>query len=1201
MPFCVCLQETHLKPGENFDLRGYISTRKDVTPTLRARGGVAIFIKSSIPFQVVAVKTKLQMVAVQTLFPNKCTICNIYLPDFSWSIQDLRDAVKQLPTPLLLVGDFNAHNSLWGSSHTDIRGGFIEEFVEELDFIILNNGEGTYINSRSNTLSAIDLALCSPLLAPSLRWQCLDDQHSDHLPISIEFAGRPMSLACNRRWQTEKADWQKYEGYMRNLTLPSSDVNEATNFITETITRAAESSVPRSSGQNQTRCVPWWNNEIASAVADKKRAFNIFKRTPTQENLIKFKQLRARSRRLILAEKKRSWEEYVSTITRDTPTPEIWKKVRRIKGKEFTPPSQVLVQDDRTVTSDKEIVEILAKHFEETSSSENYNLEFIRVKDNSEIPLDFSEETLSDYNRPFTITEFEAALNQSKNTAPGNDNIPYELIRRLPLNAQNTVLALYNKIWLEGEYPKLWKEAVIIPISKPGKDSSKPGSYRPVSLTCCLSKVLEKMVAARLMWYLESNNLISPAQAGFRKHRSTIDQLTRLETAIQESFAERNHLVAVFFDIQKAFDMTWRYNILRTIHEWGLRGNLPQFIQSFLRNRVFRVRKGTTFSEVHDLENGIPQGSTISVVLFIIAINKLVESIPEHVGKTLYVDDLAIFFSSPCMDTIEETLQAAIDSLVHQANNVGFQFSVEKTQCIHFCRLRSDHQDPVLNMYNRQIMCKDAIKFLGLTLDKKLYWDAHIKDLVVRCKRALDPIRALSSINWGCDREILLRLYKSFVLSKMDYGCTIYGAARPTKLAKLDSIHGTAIRIALGAFRTSPYASLYCEAGIPPLKYRREQLIANYGVSIWSQPNHPNHNSFFKNIAESPFAHRSTITRPTGVRFQELLDKLDTALPSVYETTLWEIPPWSFTSPKIHLECMSFDKRAASQAMIHNALESIFDKYPGHHAIYTDGSKNMQGVGSAITYGKDSYYWSLPLLASVYTAEQYAIWQALLFIGTLETGHYLILSDSLSSLQAINDFQTRDPLVHRNLAQITWLQQNGKTVVFVWIPSHVGIEGNQLADKMAKEASGNGVDDNIPIRAEDVKNTLKQTILDCWQTEWNHTVAKLREVKPMVHPWLDVQKLRSLNRREQSVVTRLRIGHTNATSLHLLRGNRQPNCEACNTRLTVEHILVECPRYEPFRSEHNIPRTLRAILGSTDSTIHRVIQYLKDAELFLMI
>lgn len=1202
MPFCVCLQETHFKPGENFELRGYISTREDITPTLRAKGGVAIFVKNNIPFQVVAVKTKLQIVAVRILFPVEITVCNIYLPDFSWSIQDLRDAVRQLPKPILLVGDFNAHNSLWGSSHTDIRGGFIEDFIEELDFVILNNGEGTYINSRSNSLSAIDLALCSPLLAPSLRWQCLDDQHSDHLPISIEFAGRPVSLACNRRWQTEKADWQKYEEYMRGLSLPSSEVNEATSFMTETISRAAELSVPRSSSQHQTRCVPWWNDEIASAVADKKRAFNIFKRVPTQENIVKFKQLRARSRRLILAGKKRSWEQYVSTITRDTPTPEIWKKIRRIKGKEFTPSSQVLIQEDRTVTSDNEIAEILAKHFQETSSSENYNLEFSRVRDNSETPLDFSEETPSEYNRPFTITEFKAALNQSKNTAPGNDNIPYEFIRRLPLNAQNAVLELYNRIWLEGEYPKQWKEAVIIPISKPGKDSSKAGSYRPVSLTCCLSKVLEKMVATRLMWYLETNNLISPAQAGFRRHRSTIDQLTHLETAIQESFAERNHLVAVFFDIQKAFDMTWRYNILRTIHEWGLRGNLPQFIYGFLQNRVFRVRKGATFSKLYDLENGIPQGSTISVVLFIIAINKLVESIPEQVGKTLYVDDLAIFFSSPCMDTIEETLQAAIDRLVHQANIIGFQFSVEKTQCIHFCRLRSDHRDPLLNMYSRQLVCKDTIKFLGLILDKKLYWDAHIKDLVTRCKRALDPIRALSSINWGCDREILLKVYKSFVLSKMDYGCTIYGAARPTKLAKLDSVHGTAIRLALGAFRTSPHSSLYCEAGIPPLRYRREQLIANYGVNIWSQPNHPNYKIFFKNYADSPFAHRSTITRPTGVRFQEFLDKFDTILPSVYEKTQWEVPPWDSTSPKVHLECLYLDKRAASQATIHSTLATILGKYPCHHAIYTDGSKNMQGVGSAFTYGEQSsYHWSLPPLASVYTAEQYAIWQALLFVGTLEIGQYLILSDSLSSLQAMNDLYSRDPLVHRNLAQITSLKKNGKAVVFVWIPSHVRIKGNQIADQAAKEASRNGVDENIPIRAEDVKIALKQKILDSWQTEWNHTVAKLRAVKPMVHPWPNMQNLRGLNRREQTVVTRLRIGHTNATSLHMLRGNRQPQCEACNTRLTVVHILVECPRYEPQRDEHNIPRNLRSILGSTDSTIHRVIEFLKDTELFLMI
>ena len=219
------------------------------------------------------------------------------------------------------------------------------------------------------------------------------------------------------------------------------------------------------------------------------------------------------------------------------------------------------------------------------------------------------------------------------------------MIRQLPSTFKESLLLVLNQIWVESVYPDQWKEAIIIPVLKPGKDPKSPNSYRPISLTCCLGKLIEKMVSNRLMWYLEKNNLLSEAQMGFRKHRSTIDNLVQLESVIQNSFSRRSHSVVVFFDIEKAYDMIWRYSILNTLHKWGLRGNLPNFIKSFLNNRTFKVRVGNSTSGVRQLENGIPQGSTISVVLFAIAINELTTSISPSIGKMLYVDDLAIYYS----------------------------------------------------------------------------------------------------------------------------------------------------------------------------------------------------------------------------------------------------------------------------------------------------------------------------------------------------------------------------------------------------------------------------------------------------------------------------------------------------------------------------------------------------------------------------
>ncbi|KAG5871613.1 hypothetical protein JTB14_027368 [Gonioctena quinquepunctata] len=126
------------------------------------------------------------------------------------------------------------------------------------------------------------------------------------------------------------------------------------------------------------------------------------------------------------------------------------------------------------------------------------------------------------------------------------------------------------------------------PFPKPGKDPKNTENYRLISLSRCISKVFEKMVNYRLVWYLERNELLSSFQMGFRRHRSTIDGLIQLENAIQNSFAKRNHLVGIFFDLEKAYDMTWKYGILKQLQEWGLKGNLPKFLESFLFQRSFK-------------------------------------------------------------------------------------------------------------------------------------------------------------------------------------------------------------------------------------------------------------------------------------------------------------------------------------------------------------------------------------------------------------------------------------------------------------------------------------------------------------------------------------------------------------------------------------------------------------------------------------
>ena len=217
--------------------------------------------------------------------------------------------------------------------------------------------------------------------------------------------------------------------------------------------------------------------------------------------------------------------------------------------------------------------------------------------------------------------ELKQALKKSNNSATGPDDVHYNLLTHLPESVLSVLLKVYNSIWESETYPPSWREAVVVPIAKAGKDPKNPTNYRPIALTSCLCKTMERMVNARLMWCLESEGHLSDVQCGFRKNRSTVDHLVRFESFVREAFIKKEHVVAIFFDLEKAYDTTWKHGILRDLHELGFRGRLPCFISNFLSDRLFQVKIGSTLSDFHVQENGVPQGSILSPVLFNIKIN----------------------------------------------------------------------------------------------------------------------------------------------------------------------------------------------------------------------------------------------------------------------------------------------------------------------------------------------------------------------------------------------------------------------------------------------------------------------------------------------------------------------------------------------------------------------------------------------------
>ena len=170
----------------------------------------------------------------------------------------------------------------------------------------------------------------------------------------------------------------------------------------------------------------------------------------------------------------------------------------------------------------------------------------------------------------FSMDELTSAISKSHDSAVGPDDIHYQMLKHLPGAALESLLHVLNDIWISSNFPQSWRTSTIIPVLTADKDESDPSSYRPIALTSCICKIMERMIKDRLLWYLEKHKLLSSVQCQFRKNRSTTDHLVRLETFVRKAFIQQQHAVAVFFDLKKAYDATLKYGIIRHLHRAGL-------------------------------------------------------------------------------------------------------------------------------------------------------------------------------------------------------------------------------------------------------------------------------------------------------------------------------------------------------------------------------------------------------------------------------------------------------------------------------------------------------------------------------------------------------------------------------------------------------------------------------------------------------
>jgi kelch-like protein 2/3 len=393
---------------------------------------------------------------------------------------------------------------------------------------------------------------------------------------------------------------------------------------------------------------------------------------------------------------------------------------------------------------------------------------------------------------------------------------------------------------------------------------------------------------------------------------------------------------------------------------------------------------------------------------------------------------------------------------------------------------------------------------------------------------------------------------------------------------------------------------LYAEAGEPSLANRRLKLSLNYYIKVYSEIENPAYECVLAPKYTKEFEKSPSCIPPFGIRIRPHAEKAGINLGDICDFPKFaENPPWTFITPEVRFDLASYRKQTTSSLVYKGLYNELCTKYPLHAKVFTDGSKSENGVAAAavlLSGDVDTSSKRIPSDSSVYTAELTALNLALKSIQGSKRERFIIFSDSLSALEAISGRNLKHPELIDFFMTFTKLKRKGYDIVLGWVPGHVGIHGNEVADLAAKDATS----DDLPISFipfTDLKHKTHSYAQALWQEDWSKQVDnKLFDIRPSLSELLPSP---GRTRKENVVFTRLKIGHTYLTHSYLLKGERAPVCESCQEPLTVKQILILCREFNETRRKYFTTETLKTLFRDVPPWM--ILDFLKEIGIFKQI
>ena len=500
-----------------------------------------------------------------------------------------------------------------------------------------------------------------------------------------------------------------------------------------------------------------------------------------------------------------------------------WTLINTVLNKVKIPMIPPLLENGVFVTDFTEKAQIFNDYF---------ILQCTTIDTGSEIPRDTPETTtlISD----FVISD-EKILNIIRslypNKAHGWDEISVRMIKLSDSALVLPLKTIFTNCLRRGLFPEIWKYANVVPVHKKNEKNLK-GNCRPISLLPIFGKIFEKLIYDSLYSHLVSHELLNPNQSGFRPGDSAVNQLLSITHTIFKAFDCNPPLDVrtVYLDISKAFDRVWHDGLIYKLKRCGVSGQLLLLVQSFLKDRKKRTVLNGQSSTWGDISAGVPQGSILGPLFFLVYINDLAVGLKCNVK--LFADDTSLFTVVEDSNTAANDLNHDLDLISQWAHTWRMSFNpdpLKQAVELTFSRKKNEIDHPVILFNDVPVKKVDEYKHLGIILDSTLSFSAHIKSAISKTRKGIGLLKCLSKY---LPRHSLNELYKLYVRPHLDYGDVIYhipakvcefsqNIILPNVMEKLESVQYSAALAVTGSWRGTSREKLYAELGWESLSSRR--------------------------------------------------------------------------------------------------------------------------------------------------------------------------------------------------------------------------------------------------------------------------------------------------------------------------------------------------------------------------------------------